>query len=973
MSIHLVPVSNNNSGVLPAPLTTSDIRQKAIQVKALLQTKAPSDSISLKLKEVNTIEKQCHYPLLAFRLTNLYEKLMQLEEEASSLFSSCSDKLTAESKTLKEIKNQIQAGKTYHEIRPLFKSLSSESLKNLYDAIWISQGAFYNQPRGKEQIVANPQLLVAITDPLIAVQEGQDPKTLIDQAISLVESQILVAKQVESIEHLLERGASVSTAMYALPISFQNSLKQKLSMTDFPLIDHDPTLRARVKSQLKAILNDLMTFQLVDSKFSKKAIFEQALHHCSYRHRQLKALSKQLPIQEKRALTPPFPYIGKGVNPELYNAFGAHLSQDGKQTYFHVHAPHAQEVTLVLTAFRKPTHRLALQREGDNWRGVINNDGPEGQVAREGQAYVYEIKGADGITRTKSDPFAKQICLQPPANGPGSTFENLEVFESIVARTDKHVWNDQVWMKDRLHFDSLKHPLNIYELHLSSWKMHSDGRFYNYRELADELAAYCKDLGYTHVELMGVLDHPAEVSWGYQTSSFFAVNSRLGSPEDFQYFVDKLHQMGVGVIIDWVPGHFSFTERGLKNFDGGFLYESSYIGQKTRWGSGVFGPEKPFIEDFLLSSANFLADRFHIDGIRVDAVSASLGWIQQDAGGQFPVLTNHKGTSEYKEAQEFMRNLNSILHDRYPGILTIAEECTGDKCHLLTPVQQTHWTRPKKGGIGFNMQWLMGFTHDSLQMLAEKGNVETFWRLLHATHDLIGNLPRQVVLPYSHDEVATGKGSLIGKVKVFSKAEKMKHVRANVLYQFCRPGAKLTMMGNELMQTEEWAGRHKRAIDPSRPQERKTASVQWEELDPKVNPTDHHLHHGAKRFNQALNHFYLKNPALWEQSDESFEWVHTNAGNLVMAFHRKGSGQQLACVFNFSGTDFPEYLVPLPEKDLEKLTAVREVFMSDDPAFEGKAKAKAPVEIRRTWEGKPTHFKIRLPANTGIVLAEIFS
>ncbi len=692
--------------------------------------------------------------------------------------------------------------------------------------------------------------------------------------------------------------------------------------------------------------------------------------------------------------------------------------EKGKEYWFTLNS-NARNVTLCLTQDGVVKRRIPLKiDEKGVWRASVDKDvSPlirskenwftliDDRVNRN-RTYYYLVTGEDGVERMMEEPVGLGFVSDPDKAHDGG--HDYEWMESVVSRYDRHVWNDADWMAKRKDFNPVEHPLNAYEVHVHSWRKHPDGSYYTYRELAHELADYCESLNYTHVELMGFFDHPHDPSMGYQVTGYFAPNSRMGTIEDVQYMVDYLHQRNIGVLVDAVPDHYSSTDRGLSQLDGTNLYESNYLAGQKRWSSGIFGHEKPFVQDFLISHMRFLKDICHVDGVRVDAVWDML---HLEAGGK--KRTNYKGDNRYFEAQLFMRNLNTILHEDRSGFISIAEESSSNMPHLLVePTQRWHGDPTHKSngklGLGCDLQWHLGLMNDILYEFIDKSyqnRPNCHGRLVHTIERVEGCLPKRLVFALSHDECANGKRSTLtkmpkylvrdakGKVvrnsegnEVEDRSKRFENAKALYLYQICHPGAKLNMMGNELAQSAEWHGRLKESLDPGKAS---VSAVQWEELDPSVDIFEHHRHQGVQACCARMNALYKAHPALWRQGKETLQIISTSdKANNVIAFHRRGSGQQIACVFNFSPRSFESYEIDLPPKkeepkngeresvedifSLKDLESVEEIFCTDSVDFAGSTATSSAPEIIRNEAGYPIKLRIRLPALSGIVFQERF-
>jgi 1,4-alpha-glucan branching enzyme len=562
----------------------------------------------------------------------------------------------------------------------------------------------------------------------------------------------------------------------------------------------------------------------------------------------------------------------EGKHFSLYEKLGAHLIEvDGvKGTFFAVWAPNAKSVSVIgnFNGWLKDAHHL-IRRDDESgiWQGFVPGVG-------KGEAYKYFIQSQhNNYTVEKADPVAF-YSEQPPKTA------------SVVWEYNYN-WNDQKYMETRHKKNALDSPYSVYEVHLESWrrKPEQGNQPLSYPELAEQLAAYVNEMGYTHVELMPVTEYPFSGSWGYQVTGFFGPTSRFGTPDDFMYFVDYLHQNDIGVIMDWVPSHFPGDEHGLHFFDGTYLYEHQdpRKGFHPDWSSYIFNYGRNEIRNFLISSAHSWMEHFHIDGIRVDAVASMLYLDYSRKEGEW--IPNEHGGRENLEAIQFMRDLNESLYTKFPDIQTIAEESTA-------------WpmvTRPVyTGGLGFGMKWNMGWMHDSLSYFSH----EPIHRSYHhnqITFSIMYAFNENFMLSLSHDEVVHGKGSLINKMPG-DDWQKFAHVRTLFGYMFAHPGKKLHFMGMELGQWKEW--NHESSLD-------------WHLLD-------YDTHKGLQFFMKDLNSIYRRFPALYENdfSGEGFRWIDANdSKNSILSFVRydKKKEQPVIVVMNLTPVPRHNYRIGVPE------------------------------------------------------------
>ncbi|MDD2732897.1 MAG: 1,4-alpha-glucan branching protein GlgB [Desulfuromonadaceae bacterium] len=562
----------------------------------------------------------------------------------------------------------------------------------------------------------------------------------------------------------------------------------------------------------------------------------------------------------------------EGTHSRLYEKFGCQLAEcDGAVgAHFSVWAPNAQRVTVigVWNGWQRDTDPLAAREDGSGvWEGFVPG-------VLHGQAYKYFIESRlGGYQVEKADPFA--FCAEP-APQTGSRAWNID-----------YEWGDAVWMSRRSVTNALNAPLSIYEMHLGSWRRvpEEGNRFLSYREIALPLAEYLIETGFTHVELLPVTEHPFYGSWGYQTTGYFAPTSRYGDPEDFMYLVDTLHQHGIGVIIDWVPSHFPSDEHGLVYFDGTALYEHAdpKQGFHPEWTSQIFNYGRNEVRGFLVSSALYWLDRFHVDGLRVDGVASMLYLDYGRSKGAW--VPNRFGGRENIEAVEFLRLLNQAVYRDFPDVQTMAEESTSWPM-VSRPVYL--------GGLGFGLKWNMGWMHDSLKYLS----LEPVHRKYHhsqLTFSIWYAFFENFLLPLSHDEVVYGKGSLINKMPG-DAWQQCANLRLLFGYMWGHPGKKLLFMGGEFGQRSEWA--HE-------------GSLEWHLLQ-------YPEHEGLRRWVTDLNRLYRSEPALYQQDFDraGFEWVDCNdSEQSVLTFLRRpqGEGDTLLVVCNFTPIPRTNYIIGVPE------------------------------------------------------------
>ena len=572
---------------------------------------------------------------------------------------------------------------------------------------------------------------------------------------------------------------------------------------------------------------------------------------------------------------------------QAYRMLGAHAVQnsgiDGMR--FSVWAPNAERVSVVgdFNQWDGRANPMKVHHASGVWELFIPDLQP-------GVLYKYEIRNRNtGEILLKTDPYANRYELRP--NTAAVTPE-----PSV-----QHHWHDAVWMQERAQRDWLHAPMNILEVHAGSWKRHLDGRFYTYRELAEYLIAYVQEMGYTHIELMPISEHPLDESWGYQTTGYFAVTSRYGSPDDFRFFVDACHQANIGVILDWVPAHFPQDAFALARFDGTALYEHEdpRLGYHHDWGTYIFNFGRNEVKSFLLSSAHYWLSEFHLDGLRVDAVASMLYLDYSRKEGEW--LPNQHGGRENLEAIHFLRDLNIMVHAEFPGALTLAEESTA-------------WpgvSRPTYlGGLGFSMKWNMGWMHDTLFYMRQ----DPIYRRYHQNQLTFSQLyaySENFILPFSHDEVVHGKGSLYNKM-AGDAWQKFANLRLLFAYQMTCPGKKLNFMGNEFGQTHEWRVSHE---------------LDWYLLE---NP----FHAGVQMALRDLNRHYHTIPALHQLdfSSEGFYWVDCqDADHSIISYVRQDrSGGFVVVVLNFTPVPRAGYRLGVPASG-----NYREIFNSDSMYYGG--------------------------------------
>jgi 1,4-alpha-glucan branching enzyme len=577
--------------------------------------------------------------------------------------------------------------------------------------------------------------------------------------------------------------------------------------------------------------------------------------------------------------------FNKGTHYKIFNVLGGRLvHHDGVAgAKFAVWAPNASSVSLVGDFNHWDGRANPMRSMGASGVWELFVPGLE-----QGEHYKFEIKTQDGAVLLKSDPYAYYSEVRPKT-------------ASRLFDIDNFKWTDQEWIQNR---GGLNRPLNIYEVHLGSWKKGLD-----YRHLAHELATYCKEMGFSHVELMPVCEHPLDESWGYQVSGYYAPTSRFGTPEDFQYFVNHLHQEGIGVIIDWVSAHFPSDDFSLARFDGTALYEHEdpRQGFHPHWNTYIFNYGRHEVSNFLLANAIYWLEKMHVDGLRVDAVASMLYLDYGRAPGEW--IPNKDGGKENLEAIEFLKHMNSIIHQLYPHALICAEESTS----FLGVTHPLEWN-----GLGFDLKWNMGWMNDTLRYFQR----DPFLRR-HHQHDLtfgfIYAFSERFILVLSHDEVVHGKSHLISKMPG-DDWQKFASVRLFYSYMLCHPGKKLLFMGVELGQWSEWKCKEE---------------IAW-------NLLQYDRHRQLQGTIGALNHFYHANAALWEKDFDSsgFEWIDSgDAQNSVISYLRKGVKQMVVCVHNFSPNYYSNYFI-----HLTSIRSIKEVMNTDREEFGGSGKINPKIE-----------------------------
>ena len=612
--------------------------------------------------------------------------------------------------------------------------------------------------------------------------------------------------------------------------------------------------------------------------------------------------------------------LAEGTHHDSYRLLGAHpLNHQGLDgTAFAVWAPNARRVSVVgaFNDWDGRRHPMRLHPGCGVWELFLPAIEP-------GQCYKFEILGADAQLLLKADPYARHAEL-PPATA------------SRVWADGSHVWGDQAWLAERAQRQSLDQPLSIYELHAGSWKRHADGRWLSYRELADELVPWMIELGFTHIELMPISEHPFSGSWGYQPSGLFAPTARFGTPDDFRYLVDACHQAGIGVILDWVPGHFPDDAHGLASFDGTCLYEHAdeRQGRHRDWDTLIYNLGRTEVVNFLISNALFWLREFHIDGLRIDAVASMLYLDYSRQPGEW--IPNAQGDNRNLEAIAFFQRLNRSIHREVPGVLTIAEESTA------WPLVSRP---PDDGGLGFNYKWNMGWMNDSLRYFGQ----DPVHRAHHhndLTFGLIYAFSENFVLPLSHDEVVHGKGSLLGRMPG-DDWQRLANLRLLLAFQWTYPGKKLLFMGAELAQSDEW---------------NHDGQLPWSRLADS-GPA------GVCRLLTDLNHCYRALPALHaaDCQPEGFAWVSCDDAeqNVISYLRRSPGGECLLVACNFSPVVRYDYRVGVPQAGRwhERLNTDAALYGGSDVGNLGAVDSND-----KPCHGQPCSLSLTLPPLAAVIL-----
>ncbi len=611
--------------------------------------------------------------------------------------------------------------------------------------------------------------------------------------------------------------------------------------------------------------------------------------------------------------------FAEGQHWHIYQKLGAHLLSidDIDGVYFAVWAPNAQRVSVVGDFNRWDGRVHAMRTLGDSGIWEIFIPGLEA-----GCLYKFEILNRHSQELlVKTDPYGQQFEFRPQT-------------AAIVTAEHNYQWQDETWLNQRRNRQWLHEPMSIYEVHLGSWQRDARGNFLNYRELAVTLVDYVKAMGFTHIELLPITEHPLDISWGYQTTGYFAPTSRYGTPDDFRFFVDTCHAQNIGVLLDWVPAHFPKDSFALARFDGTPLYEHAdpRKGEHRDWGTLIYNYSRNEVKNFLLSSAFFWLEEFHLDGLRVDAVASMLYLdYSREANDWIP---NIYGGNENLEAIDFLRHLNAVTHQQHPGTVIMAEESTS-----WPQVTRPTWT----GGLGFSMKWNMGWMHDILNYMQQ----QAIYRSYHhdqLTFGLLYAFSENFILPFSHDEVVHGKGSLLNKMPG-DEWQRFANLRLLYTLMFTYPGKKLLFMGCEFGQGTEW--NVNRALD-------------WYVLD-------YPHHHGLLQLVKDLNKLYTEQVALHEFDFDhaGFEWIDCHdVQQSIISYRRKSADQDLLVILNFTPVPREKYRVGVPNPGVYS-----EIFNSDSHYYNGSNTGNGQaVSEPVPWMSKPHSIVVTLPPLAGIIL-----
>ncbi|SCZ55204.1 1,4-alpha-glucan branching enzyme [Thiohalomonas denitrificans] len=614
--------------------------------------------------------------------------------------------------------------------------------------------------------------------------------------------------------------------------------------------------------------------------------------------------------------------FGEGQHRHPYRFLGARVvSVDGiRGVLFGVWAPNADRVSVVgdFNQWDGRAHPMRSRGGCGVWELFV----PELEA---GMLYKFELRDRNGGIHLKTDPYGRRFELRPST-------------AAIVEGPDDFRWKDEAWMAERASRDWQHAPLSIYEVHPGSWQRQEDGRFLNYRDLAHRLVPYVLENGFTHIELLPVTEHPFDGSWGYQATGYFAPTSRFGTPDDFRYFVNLCHESGIGVILDWVPAHFPKDDHALANFDGTPLYEHAdpRRGEHQDWGTYIFNFGRKEVKAFLIASALYWLEELHLDGLRVDAVASMLYLDYSREPGEW--LPNVHGGREHLEAVEFLKELNTVVYQQAPGVLTMAEESTAWP-GVSRPVSE--------GGLGFSLKWNMGWMNDTLSYM-HKDPVHRRWHHDQLTFGLMYAFSENFMLPFSHDEVVHMKRSMLEKMPG-DEWQRFANLRLLYTYLFTMPGKKLLFMGNEFAQGREWNFE---------------GPLDWHLLE-------HENHNGVRSLVADLNHLYRDSPALHAHDfePEGFQWLDCDdADSSRLVFTRRGGGQEWVVALNFTPVLHSGYRLGVP------VSGQWEIIFNSDSRFYGGSNAgpSGPITSRPVPAmGKEHSIEIALPPLAGVILRKV--
>lgn len=620
----------------------------------------------------------------------------------------------------------------------------------------------------------------------------------------------------------------------------------------------------------------------------------------------------------------------QGTHYESYRFLGSHYNKEDGMTTFTVWAPHALNVAVALDSNNWTGHGNELHKVADShlWSGTFRLE--------PGTIYKYALETKEGRI-LKADPYARFAEKRP-------------MTASIVIEPSQYVWKDKEWLSNR-KLPVFEQPINIYEVHLGTWRKYevedaslegdayTDASYYSYKEMAAELVPYVKEMGYTHVEFLPVMEHPFDLSWGYQVTGYYAPTSRFGTPDEFKYLIDQFHQAGIGVIMDWVPAHFCKDAHGLRMFDGEPTYEYADLkrAEKRSWGTLTFDYGRPEVQSFLISNANYWMTEFHLDGLRVDAVH-SMTDLNFENYKEADKIYNMDGSTDHKEAIAFIRKLNKVLFEYHPHALVMAED-SSDLPMITAPID--------KGGLGFNFKWDLGFMHDTLDYFElEQSARPNHHQLL--TFPMMYRYNENYVLPFSHDEVVHGKLSMLDKMPG-DQWQKFANLRALYGYHLTQPGKKLLFMGGELGLYSEW--KDKEQLD-------------WFILK-------YPYHHGIQKYVKALNHFYSQHDELYEldYDRQGYQWIDAdNNEQAVITYRRQNrAGDQLIIALNMTGQVRYDFKIAVPEPG-----TYYEVFNSDLSEFGGSGQIVEGkiLSVNESINGYNQYIKTKLPP-FGITIYQI--